>query len=66
MRVVCVGRAVEVQVRMSAVVKLQPSVVSDRGRVSVGGGGYSWAPIPTQRETANPDTRPAKAPLKTF
>lgn len=62
MEVGCAGRAVEVQLRLSAVVKLQPSVVSDRGRVISGGGGYIWAPMPTHRDKINPDTRPDKAP----
>lgn len=37
----CAGRAVAVQLRLSVAVKLQPSVVSGRGRVSSGGGGYT-------------------------
>lgn len=57
-----VGRAVEVQLRVSVVVRLQPSVLSDSGRVIAGGGGYTWAPRPTHRDTTNPDTRPVKAP----
>lgn len=61
--VTCAGRGgVEVQVRPVALVKLQPPVVSDKGRVRAGGGGYSWAPIPTQRDRTNPDTRPDIAP----
>lgn len=35
----CVGGAVAVQLRWFAVVKLQPSVVRGRGRVSSGGDG---------------------------
>ncbi len=61
-----VGRAVKVQLRLSVVLKLQPSVFSDRGRVIAGSGGYICAPIPTHRDTTNPDTRPQKAPWKTF
>lgn len=56
-----VGAAVDVQVWLTAV-RLQPSVVSDRGLVIAGGGGYIWAPMPTHRDTTNPDTRPDKAP----
>lgn len=62
MEVSCAGRAVEVQLRLSAVVKLQPSVVSDRGRVISGEGGYILAPMLTQRDMINPDIRPVKAP----
>lgn len=58
----CVGKAVEVQLRLSVVVKLQPSVVSDRGRLISGDGGYIWAPMPTHRANTNPDTRPDNAP----
>lgn len=62
MEVSCVGRAVEVQLRLSVAVKLHPSVVRDRGRLISGGGGYIWAPMPTHRDTTNPDARPVKAP----
>lgn len=62
MEVGCVDRAVEVQFRLSVVVKLQPSVASDRGLIIAGGGGYIWAPMPTQSDTTNPDTRPDNAP----
>lgn len=61
-----VGRAVEVQLRPPVTVKLQPSVVSARGRVTSGEGGYIWAPIPTHRDMTNPDKSPDKAPCKTF
>lgn len=59
---VCVGWALADQFRPGPTVKLQPSVVSDRGRVSAGLGGYIWAPTPTHRDTANPDNRPSSAP----
>lgn len=67
--IVCVlsggrGGGGEVHVRLAAVVKLQPSVVSDNGRVSAGGGGENWAPTPTHRDKTSPDKRPDKAPLK--
>lgn len=61
-----VGTWVEVQLKLSVIVKLQPSVVSDRGRLISGGGGYIWAPMATQRDTASPNTTPDKAPWKTF
>ncbi len=52
-----VGRAVDVQL-----VKLQPSVISDRGRVIEGGGGYIRDPMVKQNEATNPDNRPDKPP----
>jgi len=61
-----VGRAVEVQLKPSVTVRLQPSVFSGRGRLIVGGGGYIWAPMPTHKDTTNPDTRPDRAPWKTM
>lgn len=39
MKVGCVGKAVEVQLRLSVEVKLESPMVSDRGRVIAGGGG---------------------------
>lgn len=66
MGISCVGRAVEVQLRPPVMVKLQPSVVSGRGLVNSGGGGYTWAPMPTHRDTTKPDTRPDKAPWRTL
>lgn len=62
MEVGWVGNAVEVQLRLSGMVKLHPSVVSVRGRVISWGGGYILDPILTQRDTINPDIRPETAP----
>lgn len=62
MEVGWVGKAVEVQLRLTGVVKLQPSVVSVRGRVISRGGGYILDPMLTQRDTINPDIRPDTAP----
>lgn len=64
MKVGCVGKAVEVQLGLSVVVKLQPSMVSDRGRVIAGGGGYITDAILTPQDTSNPDTRLEKPPFR--
>lgn len=57
------GRAVEVQLRLLTVGKLQPSVVSGKGRVISGGEGDIRPPRPTHTDTAKPNTRPDKPPL---
>ncbi len=59
-----VGKAVEVQLRPPVVVKLQPSVVSDRGRVISGEGGYIRPPRLTHKDATKPDRRPDKAPYR--
>lgn len=64
MKVGCVGKAVEVQLGLSVVVKLQPSMVSDRGRVIAGGGGYITDAMLTPQDTSNPDTRLEKPPFR--
>lgn len=53
-----VGGIVEVQLRLSVIVKLHPSVVSGRGRVISLGEGYTKDPMLTHKEATNPDTRP--------
>lgn len=58
----CAGRAVDVQLRLSAVVTLQPSVVSDRGRVASAEGGYMLDPMLTQSAMVSPDITPDRAP----
>ncbi len=59
-----VGGSVDVQLRPSIVVKLQPSVLSGRGRVIEGGGGYMMDPMVTQNDATNPDNRPDKPPCR--
>lgn len=57
------GRAVEVQLRPgSGEVALQPAVLSGRGWVIAGEGGYSTAPRVTHIDATNPDNKPAKPP----
>lgn len=56
------GRAVEVQLRLLGEVELQPSVLSGRGWVNAGEGGYSCAPRVTHIDATNPDNKPDKPP----
>lgn len=64
MKVGCVGKAVEVQLRLSVEVKLESPMVSDRGRVIAGGGGYITDPMLRHKEATNPETRLDKPPFR--
>ena len=64
MKVGCVGRAAEVQLRLSVVVKFELSMVSDRGRVIAGGGVDITDPMLRHKEATHPDTRPDKPPFR--
>lgn len=57
-----VGEMVEVQLLISVKVKLHLSVVSGRGRVISGGGGYTTDPMPKHSDATNPDMRPDNPP----
>lgn len=57
-----VGETVEVQLELSVKVKLHPSVVSGRGRVISGGGGYTTDPMLKHSDATNPDMRPDNPP----
>lgn len=59
-----VGRAVEVQLRLSPVAKLQPSVVIGRGRVISGMGGDIRDARQKAKAATNPVTRPDKPPYR--
>lgn len=57
-----VGETVDVQLLFSVKVKLHPSVVSGRGRVIPGRGGYITDPMLKHSDATNPDMRPDKPP----
>lgn len=57
-----VGEMVEAQLELSVKVKLHPSVVSGRGRVISGRGGYTTDPMLKHSDVAKPDMRPDNPP----
>lgn len=57
-----VGEMVEVQLELSVKVRLHPSVVSGRGRVISGRGGYITDPMLRHSDATKPDMRPDNPP----